>query len=188
MNEFRRDDDWQRKMRNEILAPDFYGDYAVEGRYVFIDKGRLASIFQKRLAVDTIVQGRDGHAICIEEKIVRWSKKDRMLTAFALEVMSNTSPGFEKTGWMEYGQADYLLYCFSNKDESALDCYLMDFPALKTWFWSQNLERWPKWVSSQINKTMCRIVPISEVKANVSCWQKLAVSERLVSTSRTSGI
>jgi hypothetical protein len=42
MNLFLRDDLWQRRMRDEILAPAFYGKYALNGRYVFIDKGRLA--------------------------------------------------------------------------------------------------------------------------------------------------
>ena len=72
MNYFEDDDAFQRRVRDEVLAPGFYGRYAIDGRYVVIDKGRLATILQKRYAVDTVVQGRDGSAIFVEEKIVRW--------------------------------------------------------------------------------------------------------------------
>src|SRR5882672_358665 len=71
--DFHRDDDWQREVRNRLLAP-FYGRYSREGRYVFIDKGKLATILQRRYATDTILQARSGGAICLEEKIVRWPK------------------------------------------------------------------------------------------------------------------
>src|ERR1044071_1908301 len=103
MSDFRRDDAWQKGMRDRILAPSFYKEYAVEGRYVFIDKGRLASTFQRRFAVDTILQGKDGQACCIEEKIVRWPERRKPYDAFTLETRSCTVPGHESPGWMEYG-------------------------------------------------------------------------------------
>ena len=46
MNDFHADNAWQRKVRDEVLAPGFYGQYAVEGRYVVVDKGRLSTILQ----------------------------------------------------------------------------------------------------------------------------------------------
>ena len=176
MNVFVRDNEWQKGLRDRILAPGFYGSYALGGRYVFIDKGALATKFQREYAVDTILQGKGGAAVCIEEKIVRWPKKDKPYSAFTLETRSCTVPGREKDGWMKYGEADYLLYCFANRTESALHCYLIDFPKLKEWFWPI-VENWPITVTEQINRTECRVVPITEVEANVRCWSRLVATD-----------
>lgn len=177
MNVFWRDDMWQRTIRDRLLAPGFYGSYALDGRYVFIDKGKLATRMQREFAVDTIVQGKNGTAVCIEEKIVRWPKcRDEPYSAFTLETRSCTVVGREKDGWMKYGQADYLLYCFANKLENALHCYLIDFPALKEWFWPIH-EQWPATVTEQINRTECRVVPIAEVESNVPCWPRLVTGD-----------
>tara|TARA_Y100000310_G_scaffold338778_1_gene429425 strand:- start:1149 stop:1691 length:543 start_codon:yes stop_codon:yes gene_type:complete len=132
-NDFDRDNNWQRCIRDRILAPHFYGKYATDGRYVFIDKGRMATILQRQYAVDTIVQGKDGSAVCIEEKIVRWPGKEYQ--AVCLETDSCTKQGHESLGWMHYGQADFLLYCFCNADETQLRAFLFDFQKLKEWFW-----------------------------------------------------
>jgi hypothetical protein len=178
VNVFARDDLWQRHMRDAILAPGFYGRYAQQGRYVFIDKGQLASQLQRDYAVDTIIQGRDNAAVCIEEKIVRWprnkdgSPRSEPYTAFALETWSCTVTGREKPGWMQYGQADFLLYCFTNERETALDCHLIDFPRLQEWFWPRENE-WPTTTTNQSNHTRCRVVPISEVQSAVKCWRRL---------------
>jgi hypothetical protein len=171
MNEFVRDNECQRRLRDKILAPLFYGKYALDGRYVTVDKGRMATILQKRYAVDTIVQRRDGGAISIEEKIVRWPKTDRPYTAFALETKSCTVAKRESPGWMFYGQADYLLYCFANRAETQLDCYLIDFPQLQDWFWPRHTS-YPVSVTEQCNRTECRIVPIAEVCGSVPTWRR----------------
>ena len=169
MNDFERDNEWQRRMRDNILAPLFYVRYSLDGRYVFIDKGRLASTLQKRFAVDTIAQSKSGDAVCIEEKIVRWptfpngKPKDRGYTAFALETQSCTVPGRESDGWMVYGKADYLLYCFANLEQTALICYLVDFPKLQAWFWEREHEFPPFQMLDTINRTRGRVVPIADV-------------------------
>jgi hypothetical protein len=179
MNVFLRDDQWQRQIRDKILAPYFYGEYAIDGRYVFIDKGKLATRLQREYAVDTILQGKNGDAICIEEKIVRWPGANRGrlrengYSAFTLETMTCTVPGRERKGWMEYGEADYLLYCFCNREETALNCYLIDFPALKDWFWPR-IDTWSVTTTEQLNRSECRIVPIAEVEDSVPCWQRRA--------------
>jgi len=66
MSDFNRDNRWQRRLRDEILVPGFYGEYATEGRYVLLDKGRLTSHFQRRLAVDTI-NGSRGKVVSIAD-------------------------------------------------------------------------------------------------------------------------
>ena len=177
MSDFDRDNAWQRRMRNEILAPSFYGRYSCEGRYVFIDKGRLATLLQKRYAVDTIAQGKAGTAVCIEEKIVRWpEKRGRPYDAFTLETRSCTVPGHEADGWMVYGMADYLLYCFADRAESALRCYLIKFAPLQKWFWGRYF-KYSTTITEQINHTECRVVPIADVEAAVPCWHYLASRE-----------
>ena len=171
MNEFERDDKWQREMRDMILGPRFYGKFAVEGRYVFIDKGRLASILQKRYAVDTIVQGKQGNAWCIEEKIVRWpEQRGEPYTAFCLETESCTVAGFESDGWMRYGQADFLLYCFQTEKRVELDCHLLNFPALKEWFWPREQEFNKFKMRDTLNKTAGRLVDIFAVPEDIKVW------------------
>jgi len=161
---FLEDDHYQRQKRDTLLK-DFYIQGSVEGRFVFMDKGRLADIVQREMAVDTILQGRDGQAIAIEEKIVRW--KGRKYTAFTLETWTCTVPGRERQGWMYYSKCDFLLYCFTQADGS-LEAYAIPFPRLKTWFFEQDrFERYPTTVTEQINRTECRVVPIADVLAGV---------------------
>jgi hypothetical protein len=54
MKQWELDNEWQRGIRDRILAPGFYKKYAYDGRYVFIDKGALASKLQREYAVDTM--------------------------------------------------------------------------------------------------------------------------------------
>src|SRR3546814_10907038 len=94
MSDFHRDNDWQRQKRDKILSG-FYGSYALDGRYVYIDKSSCSVLIQKRLAVDTVLQSKKGGSVCIEEKIVRWPKTGRTHERFCLEVRSCTKPGYE---------------------------------------------------------------------------------------------
>lgn len=165
--EFHKDDAFQREIRNRILVPEFYGR-RMNGHFVFMDKGRLANVMQRRWAVDTIAQTSHGEAVSIEEKIVRW--KGRHYTAVCLETRSCTVPGREKTGWMEYGRADYLLYCFQQPEPEKLRCVLVEFQPLKRWFWPIR-DRWPATETDQINKTRSRVVPIEDIRRAVPAWQ-----------------
>ena len=172
MNNFAADNAWQRQVRDRVLAPGFYGKYATEGRYVLLDKGRLASILQRRSAVDTVVQGRDGMAIFIEEKIVRWP--GYRYASFFLETVSCTVPGHESPGWMFYGEADYLLYCFQ-LDNGDLDAWLIDFPRLQEWFWP--LERtFPQHQMKDRNCTRGRLVPVADVHRVVPARRRLVAA------------
>ena len=157
---FHQDNAWQKAVRDRILVPQFYSRYSVQGRFVLIDKGRLATMLQRESAVDTIMQRRDS-AIFIEEKIVRWKGFTHL--CFALETHSCTVVGRERVGWMQYGEADYLLYCYMQKDDTTLVCYLIDFPQLHSWFWS-NLEQFETFGPlPTINRTAGRKVPIVAV-------------------------
>ena len=180
MSDFQRDNIWQRRLRDEILVPGFYGEYATEGRYVLLDKGRLTSHFQRRLAVDTIVQGKNGAAVCIEEKIVRWpEKRGKAYTAFCLETESCTNPGHESDGWMVYGQADYLLYCFANARETVLYCHFIDFIILKKWFW-ENVDNFRPFQMTKYNRSRGRVVPIAAIEAaGIEVWSSFIEKPRL---------
>lgn len=171
MNDFADDNAWQRGIRDRVLVPGFYGSYALNGRYVFMDKGRFATLLQKRFAVDTIVQGKGGLAIAIEEKIVRWPASGRAHTAFFLETQSCTVADHESAGWMTYADADYLLYCFAQQNDD-LDCYLIDFPKLQDWFWDHQTD-FPESIMPTRNRTAGRVVPIAAVTANVPSWRRL---------------
>jgi hypothetical protein len=166
---FDTDNAWQRGIRDRILAPNFYREHATDGRYVFIDKGKLATLLQKQFAVDTILQGSDGAAVCIEEKLVRW--KGKVYSKFFLETKSNTNPGHEAPGWMVYGKADYLLYGFVQEGEQSVILHLIDFPGLVAWFWPIH-ERYEAFVMPYtFNHTEGRLVPIVDVQANVKTWR-----------------
>lgn len=168
MGDFERDNEWQRQQRDQILAPQFYGKHAQGGRYVFVDKGRLALTLQKRFAVDTIFQGKSGAAVCVEEKIVRWP--GYAYTAFCLETHSCTTPVHESDGWMRYAEADYLLYCFQT-EAGGLDCYLIDFPELRRWFTPRE-ESFPTFGPlNTLNRSMGRKVPIAPVREAVRTWR-----------------
>lgn len=173
MNDFHANNAWQRNIRDNILKPYFYDVHAVGGRYVFLDKGALSTQLQREYAVDTVVQGRSGAAVFVEEKII--SKRERPLTAFFLETDSCTVPGHQKEGWMHYGKADKLLWCFEQKDGS-LDCYMLDFQKLKTWFWTC-YEKYPAFTMREQNKTRGRLVPIVDVLAVLPGTLRFTVRE-----------
>ena len=89
-----------------------------------------------------------------------------------METQSCTIPGREKDGWMKYGEFDYLLYGFQQANQS-LEVYIIPFQMLKRWFW-QNYKLFPETITEQINKTACRIIPISEVKEAVG-YKKIKI-------------
>ena len=162
MNDFNDDDDWQRRKRDEYLVPQFYKKRQ-DGRFVLMDKGRLSTFLQRRQAIDTVVQAKDGGAISIEEKIVRWPGYE--YSAYCLETESCTIPDHESDGWMHYGESDYLLYCFEQEDGGLL-CDLIEFQPLKEWFWPL-AEDWPTFQMPTQNRTRGRLVPVKMVRENV---------------------
>lgn len=161
-NHFQSDDAWQRGVRDAVLVPQFY-QARVGGRYVLMDKGRLSTFLQRRMAIDTVVQAKDGGALGIEEKIVRWP--GYRYQSYCLETESCTVPGHESAGWMQYGDADYLLYCFQ-QECGGLDCDLIQFQRLREWFWPLEATL-PVFQMQTQNKTRGRKVPVATVKANV---------------------
>lgn len=164
MSDFATDNAWSRRKRDQILVPQFYRSYAQDGRYVLIDGGVLSEHLQRRFAVDTIAQLPNGGAAFIEEKILRW--RGRTYTDYALETHSCTHRGREKDGWMKYGLADYLLYAFECADGS-LDAHLIDFQRLRAWFGPRERDFPLFGPLATINASMGRLVPITEVAANV---------------------
>jgi hypothetical protein len=154
VSRFHFDNEAQRRVRDLVLGPGLYGPFSLDGRYVYIDKGRLASILQQRYAVDTILQRADGTATCVEEKIVRDE-----YAALTLETMSCTIPGRESDGWMKYGKADWLNYAMC-RDDGNVVCHIIDFRELQNAFWPE-ATRFGETVTEQNNRTACRIVPLS---------------------------
>lgn len=159
---FHQDTAWSRAVRDRILCPLFYARYSMQGRYVLVDKGRFATMLQRYNAVDTICQGKDGKVVPIEEKIVRWPGYEHLY--FALETHSCTVPGHETPGWMQYGQADWLLYCYMQEDGNTIVCYLIDFQNLKPWFWRSYRKFDQFGPLNTSNRTVGRKVPIVAVR------------------------
>ena len=163
MGRFHIDDRLQKQVRDAVIGPGLYGPFSQDGRYVYIDKGRLATTLQKQYAVDTILQGEAGAVVCVEEKIIRWA--GRVYTAITLETKSCSRPGFERDGWMVYGQADFLNYAFCQENGDVL-CYLIDFQKLQAAFWPA-IDTFPETTTTQRNRTKCRVVPLAWVADNV---------------------
>jgi hypothetical protein len=171
MSEFFIDDRWQKGIRERILKP-LYQKAGCEGRFVFADKGKLADILQKELAVDTILQKSGNSILAIEEKIIRWPGYP--YTAFALETWSCTVPGRERQGWMYTAKCDLLFYCFVQENGTDIIGYAIPFSALQKWFFENNrFEKYTKTVTAQINHTECRIVPIADVLGSILSVHKI---------------
>ena len=161
MNQFEVDLQHSESQRNKLR--DFYSIKAHEGRYIFINKDKLISKWLQDNAVDTIMQISNRDEVYIEEKIVRW--KGKKYEAMTLEVMSCTVPGREKDGWMKYAKADILAYGFEQEDGS-VELYIMNLFKLKDWFW-KNVKNYATTTTEQINRTVCKVVPIKDIQENV---------------------
>lgn len=154
-------------MRDSFLIPHFYKIHSLDGRFVCIDKSSCSMILQKRLAVDTIVQSKNGGSVCFEEKIEQFPENGRPRKNFALETDSCTVPGHESLGWMHYAKADYLLYCFALPGHTGLNAYLINFPKLREWFWHLSA-RYPSHIMPlTTNHTRFEMVPIIDVQRAV---------------------
>lgn len=175
MNNFYEDDSWQRQVRNATLAP-YYKNISKDGRFVFLDKGELATKLQREFAIDTILQGKRNSVFGIEEKIVRWP--GYKYTAYTLETMSCTVPGREKKGWMYYSTCDYLLYCFVQPDSISIKAHLIPFKKLQTWFFeADRYLTYRSSITKQINRTETKIVPIEDVWSAIPECRELHITE-----------
>lgn len=160
MNDFNKDMPWQLEIRNSVIAGQLYDKVSHEGRYVFLDKGKISDILQRKYAVDTILQAKNGKAVGIEEKIVRW--KGYPYRHLCIETESCTNEGFESEGWIHYGKADYLLYCFQQEDESLI-CWLIDFAKLQDYY-HENKDRLKPFQMEERNRTRGVLAPLHEIK------------------------
>ena len=155
LNTFNADDKWEKEVRNKYLIP-FY-NITFNNKYVLCDKGRSATLLQKRFDIDTIAQHPDGqNVIMIEEKFQRKS-----WGSLFLETKSCTNPGRESPGWMSYCEADLLVYIFVDRE---IELYMYHFQELKDWFWRQ--EKNVTWITkrtNQSNHTEGKIVPLKSI-------------------------
>ena len=175
MNDFERDDKWQKEVRDLVLIPGFYEEYALQGRFVTLDNGRFAAKLQRGFSVDTVIQRSNGRATFVEEKIVRWP--GYAYTAFALETDSCTIPGREKDGWMRYGDADWLLYGFMRPADLLI--YIIEFPALQAWFLRHETELRTFRNEDTLNKSAGRLAPLHMVTAAIENYQVRRVAPNL---------
>jgi len=159
MNDFTRDDKWQREMRDAFLVP-FYRRYS---GFIFLDEGRFAKMMQQD-GCDTLVWLGQHSPIAIEEKIVRCPEDRPPYTAICLETESCTTAGRIARGWMWYSKADVLLYCLHQQDDT-LECLWIKFPQLHQWFWPREKQFSLSVMTDTINKTASRIVPIDAIAA-----------------------
>lgn len=170
--QFAIDNEFQRRLRDEILLPLFY-DKFWPNHYITLDGGNEAETIQNRDHVDTLVQQHNGDVLAFEEKIVRWphwedgSPKDKPHSKAALETYTNTTSGRRKLGWSWTSKADSLLFCFANVRGTALDCYKLNFGRLRHWFWTDDkFKEFDIDKTDQINQSEYRLVPIIDMCEN----------------------
>lgn len=175
MNEFVRDDRWQRIKRDNLLQP-YYRNICEDGRFVFLDKGKLADRIQREEAIDTILQLRNNGVLGIEEKLVRWPGYKYL--SYTFETKSCTVEGREKQGWMYYSTCDYLLYGFVQEDNASIVAHLIPFPKLKAWFFEDNRYLgYRAFVTDQLNHTETRVVPIADVWGAIPGCKEVIITE-----------
>jgi hypothetical protein len=155
--EFSHDNEWQLRMKERLLVP-----YYLE----MILKERVSGFYFSRTPEDethgdTHLRFLDGSRLSIEEKIVRWPGYDYQ--AITLETMSCTVPGRERPGWMQTADYNRLWHVKVSFDELSAKVVDIDFAKLQRWFWRQDFSRWKVYVSDQINKTRCLVVPYKDI-------------------------
>jgi len=160
-NNFEKNNAWQRKVRDSILIPAFYPQYANDGHFCPADGGRQMARTVQALGADTFVKDLNGHMLAVEEKIVEWP--GYAYTAYFLETMSCTVPGYERDGWMAYGGADILLYCMVWPDRLVLD--EMALAPLRDLYWRE-AHRFPVSTMKDRNRSRGSVVPIKFLRAN----------------------
>lgn len=134
------DDAWQRRVRDRLLSP-WYQQKASWHWFADREKGAVAVGLQDR-GIDTLAIFKH-RLVSIDEKMARpplYTK--RPFPDYYLELKSRTVPT-ETPGWMEYGRAEVVLYCFAYGDQDEpdrLDCRMLDAVRLKAWV-AANRER-----------------------------------------------
>ena len=99
---------------------------------------------------------------------------------FALETKSCTVRGYEKDGWMKYSCANWLIYGFDLV--TSIELYQIDFRKLRAWFWNDdNFLNYSTIITSQINRTESRIVPIEDVAQFIKNRFRLTVRKKIAS-------
>lgn len=136
----------------EILTP-FIRARSFDGRFVLIEKGRLATELQKSVG-DAMLTGTDGKLWAVEVKAEESNRHQNLF----LETWSNLSR--YTPGWMVTLNTDLLLYHFIREDE----LYVANFQRIKEWaFKSREIYSYPERKQSkydQLNDTWGRCVPI----------------------------
>jgi len=142
-----------------ILHP-FIEQRSFEGRYVLLEKGRLAAELQKAIG-DVIHTGLDGQLRSLELKAEEENKHGN----FFLETWSNLSR--LTPGWMITSRSDLLLYHFLSENTLCV----MNLPRLQDWAFRQrniyefNEKQQRKY--NQMNDTWGRCVPIDIIERDV---------------------
>jgi hypothetical protein len=144
--------------------------HASDGHFVRTDKGALARHLQLTVG-DVLMNSVQGDLVALEIKAeVRYTGN------LILELWSNRNLSDRRShaergmnpGWMVHCRADWLLYYF----ESNGALYVIDLFALKQWAFGAgdmrgHLFDYPErvqWKHAQLNETVGRIVPISDLQ------------------------
>lgn len=136
-----------------------------DGRYVRIEKGRLAAQLQQEIG--DVLMNREGSLYSAEVKI-----EQHFTGNLFLETFSNAMPERLKPGWLFTNQADLLLYHFLDRPRSL---FVASLPRLKGWAFRRRgrngcvgslcaFEEKQQTKYDQLNVTVGRIVPVAVLK------------------------
>jgi len=142
-------------------------DYATDKRW---EEWRLAQVLEAgffnrphRVVTDRRTQKR-GIDVAVgdttfEFKLVRYPSR---IGAITIETHSNLersgNPDGIGDGWINYSEADWLAWCFTDK------AYLWRMPDLRVWFYLQDIDQWPAFdTPNRGYTTRVRKVPLKDV-------------------------
>jgi len=144
--------------------------------------GSTSSTTLQKQSIDMVI-GNNEWSKTIEEKLVRWPKKNKPLTNFTLETHSNSTDDGYAFGWMMTAQCDYLLYAFEIQERgvtSHFDAYLINFPKLHRWFWrtlAEGKHAFGSFTTEYRNQSMTCLVPIETVCKQVGFHRYIVTKE-----------
>jgi hypothetical protein len=72
-------------------------------------------------------------------------------------------PGLEKVGWIYTSEADFLVYIIAPEDSQEIKIYIINMKKLRQ-FYFDNINKYPKNKTNQINKTEFISIPFEDIK------------------------
>lgn len=174
MNNFDRDNAWQRPVRDRLITP-FYKWRYRHGSFEYFDGPDEEAVRMQRVHhIDTAGVTPTLGTEYIDEKIMRRRNDGGSPVNVSIETLSCSLPGRTSPGWIHNRgnpRPTWLNYCYADaqvaEEVTKLACLWMPFDDLQGWFFETGEDTWPLHVEPYENMTHSRNVPIKQIMAQV---------------------